>query len=180
MTAPAQRPPVLPVPTGTPGRDANIGQPPPLPPGPPQPTRKLGPGTRTWVVVVTAVGAVILAVLAVLALLGGTVNSMVSQGRLVLEPGQYSVNSGQCTGANGFQAARKGAEVQFDATTGDGFSATITRSVLHSGSCYLVFNVRTLGIGNQVYSPRIGEGRTTPVTGTEIKSGAFDLHPVAG
>lgn len=180
MSAPVSRPP-LPVPTGTPGRDANSALAPMLPPGPPQPTRRLGPGTRAWVVIVTVVGAVILAALGVVSLVGGTVNSMVSQGRLVLAPGQYEIDSGQCTGAYGFDAAHVGATIDFETAAGKGgFGAEITGSALHSGSCYLIFTVRTLDVTEKLYQPRIGNGRTTPVTASEIRSGAFDLHPVMG
>ncbi|MDF0528632.1 hypothetical protein P0W64_02255 [Tsukamurella sp. 8F] len=76
MSAPHARPgtqPVLPVPVGTPGRDPRAGLPPVGMPGPQQPWRRHGPGTRAWVAVVTAVACVLLVVVTLTALVIGAV-----------------------------------------------------------------------------------------------------------
>ena len=174
MTAP------VPVPVGTPGRDPNMMLPPPAAPGAPLPPRKGGPGARTMVLVVTVVGCLALAVAGGVAVVGGTVNNLISTGRVVLKPGQYrATTSGSCAGGNGLAVAKVGATVDFASPKGDRFSAAIRSAALRSGSCYLTFRVRSFTATDAVYTTRIGPGRMTPVTGAEIRSGNFDLYPVS-
>jgi hypothetical protein len=178
MGAP-NRPP-LPVPVGTPGRDANVALPPPSAPGNPLPPRRYGPGARTRVLIVTVVGCVILAAVAAVSLVFGTVNKMNSKGHLVLRAGQYRLDAdGTCSGTTDFAAARTGAVIVLEPEQGDSLSARISGSTLRSGACYLNFEVSGLSATEKVYQPRIGSAHTTPVTGSEIRSGSFNLFPVA-
>ncbi|GAA4382508.1 hypothetical protein [Tsukamurella soli] len=76
---------VLPVPVGTPGRDWRAALPAPLPDGSQLPWRRLGPGTRGWVVVVTVVACVALAAVTLTALVIGAVNEVDSRPRPVVQ-----------------------------------------------------------------------------------------------
>ncbi len=166
-----QQRPIPNVPAGTPGRDWRAELPTPLPSGPQQPWRRHGPGSRTWVVVLTAAVLVVLAVVGIFAVsFGFATTAFERQGVVVLTPSQYRATSASCSGAGEAAVVREGARVTFRGN-GDSFGAELGEGVLRSGRCVFPFTLSSLNANpKKNYAVTVGDLPATPVAGEELAS----------
>jgi hypothetical protein len=170
MTTPdTQDRPIPSVPEGTPGRDWRAGLPAAQPPGAQQPWRRLGPGNRTWIVIITVLACVVLAVVAVIALIVGVASTAFDRkGVLVLDPGEYRTSQSSCAGSGPFAAIEGGSAIVF--TDGSNrFEATLDKGQLKQGRCQLPFDLSALNAqSGQTYKVSVGDVDATSVSGDEL------------
>lgn len=166
--------PIPAVPEGTPGRDSRAELPAPLPPGAQQPWRKHGPGTRTWVVVVTAIAAVVMAVLGVVAVSFGFASTAFERtGAVVLTSTEYRASTTSCTGTGEASEVKEGAKIVFG---GNSFEATLGEGVLRSGRCVFGFELSALDADpRRNYPVTVGGLEATPVGGEELTSSSGNV-----
>ncbi|BDD82262.1 hypothetical protein TPB0596_20250 [Tsukamurella pulmonis] len=172
-----QQRPIPAVPEGTPGREWRSELPAPLPPGPQQPWRRLGPGSRTWVVVVTVVSLVVMGVIGVFALsFGVATTAFERQGVVVLTPSEYRPTPTTCAGAGEAEGVKEGAEIVFRGD-GDSFGANLGEGVLRSGRCVFPFTLSSLNANpDRNYAVTVGGLTATPVAGAELTASSGTLQ----
>ncbi|TWS22257.1 hypothetical protein FK268_21055 [Tsukamurella sputi] len=170
-TQDTQQRPIPNVPQGTPGREWRAELPAALPPGPQQPWRRHGPGSRTWVVVLTAVLLVVMAGVGIFSVSFGVANTAFDrEGVVVLTPTEYRATSSTCAGSGDAVGVKKGARITFRGA-GDSFGTTLGEGVLRSGRCLLPFTLSSLHANpNRNYEVTIGDVPGTPVSGEELSS----------
>lgn len=170
MTTPdTQDRPIPSVPEGTPGRDWRAGLPAAQPPGAQQPWRRLGPGNRTWIVIITVLACVVLAVAAVTSLTFGAASAPLSRtGVVLLEPGQYRTAQSSCAGSGAYSSIGERTTVSF--TAGDDTVEVSLRSGrLVQGACQLPFDLSDVNVPtDQIYQSTVGDLQATPVRGKEL------------
>lgn len=170
-TQDTQQRPIPNVPAGTPGRDWRAELPAALPPGPQQPWRRLGPGSRTWVIVVTAVALVVMAVVGIFSVSFGVANNAFErQGFVVLVGPEYQPTKTSCAGTGEAAAIKEGARVVFRSASGsDSVEARLDRGVLRSGKCVLPFDFSAQGVDTDVnYAVTVAGLPASPVAGEEL------------
>ncbi|ADG79092.1 putative protein OS=Tsukamurella paurometabola (strain ATCC 8368 / DSM / CCUG 35730 /CIP 100753 / JCM 10117 / KCTC 9821 / NBRC 16120 / NCIMB 702349/ NCTC 13040) OX=521096 GN=Tpau_2488 PE=4 SV=1 [Tsukamurella paurometabola] len=170
-TQPAQERPIPTVPEGTPGRDWRAALPAAQPPGAQQPWRRLGPGNRAWVVVITVIALVIGGVLSLFAVGVGTVfNATTVRGAVLLESQQYSATQAGCIGAGPAQGVEQGATITISAGD-DVYEGTLGEGRLRQGRCQLGFDLTVPSADpDRNYAVSIGSVRATSVSGAELSS----------
>ncbi len=166
-----QERPIPNVPEGTPGRDWRAELPAALPQGPQQPWRRHGPGSRTWVVVVTAIAAVLVAILGIFAVsYGFATTAFERHGVVALDRTEYTATSESCAGAGEAAGVRDGARVEFRGG-GERFGAELGTGQLRSGRCLFPFTLSALRADRDVnYAVTVGGVPATPVAGAELAS----------
>ncbi|NMD57360.1 MULTISPECIES: hypothetical protein [Tsukamurella] len=166
-----QQRPIPNVPEGTPGRDWRADLPPALPSGAQQPWRRLGPGSRAWVAIVTAVALVLMAIAGVFALsFGFATTAFERNGVVVLTPSEYVATTTSCSGARDAAGVREGARIVFKSGP-DSFGTDLGKGVLRSGRCVFPFTLSSVHADPDVnYAVTVGDASATPVAGSELAS----------
>ncbi|AUN40937.1 hypothetical protein ACFWXB_12105 [Tsukamurella tyrosinosolvens] len=166
-----QQRPIPNVPEGTPGRDWRAELPAPLPQGSQQPWRRHGPGSRTWVGVLTAVVLVIMAVVGIFAVsFGFATTAFEREGVVVLTPSEYVATSKTCSGARDAAGVREGSRIVFR-NGSDSFGTELGAGVLRSGRCVFPFTLSSVHADPDVnYAVTVGDAQATPVAGSELAS----------
>ncbi|CAM3701912.1 hypothetical protein ACXYTP_15160 [Tsukamurella ocularis] len=168
-----QQRPIPNVPEGTPGRDWRAELPAALPQGAQQPWRRHGPGSRTWVGILTAVVLVVMAVAGVLAVSFGFANTVFDRkGVVVLVGPEFRASETSCSGVGAAAGVKDGARVDFrSAGDGDSISGDLGEGVLRSGKCVFPFSYSAGGVDPDVnYAVTVAGLPASPVAGAELAS----------
>ncbi|MBS4103721.1 hypothetical protein [Tsukamurella paurometabola] len=166
-----QQRPIPNVPEGTPGRDWRADLPAALPQGAQQPWRRHGPGSRTWVAILTAIVLVVMAIAGIFALsFGFATTAFERQGAVVLTPSEYAATSTSCSGARNAAGVKEDARIEF-VNGSDTFGASLGKGVLRSGRCVFPFTLSSVHADPDVnYAVTVGDSPATPVSGSELAS----------
>ncbi|MGC5023240.1 hypothetical protein ACLQ3K_00680 [Tsukamurella sp. DT100] len=166
-----QQRPIPNVPQGTPGRDWRAELPQALPQGPQQPWRRHGPGSRTWVGVLTAIVLVVMAGAGIFAVsFGFATTAFERQGVVVLTPSEYMATTTTCSGARDAEGVKEGARIVFKSGS-DTFDTELGEGVLRSGRCVFPFTLSSVHADPDVnYAVTVGGAQATPVAGSELAS----------
>ena len=173
-----QQRPIPNVPEGTPGRDWRAELPQALPQGPQQPWRRHGPGSRTWVGVLTAIVLVIMAVAGIFAVSFGFASTALDRkGVVVLVGSEYRPSETSCSGAGEAAGVKEGARVAFrSAGGGDSVSADLGSGVIRSGRCVFPFTFSAAGVDADVnYAVTVAGIPASPVAGAELVSSSSSV-----
>ncbi|KXO87604.1 hypothetical protein AXK56_14345 [Tsukamurella pulmonis] len=139
--------------------------------GPQQPWRRLGPGSRTWVVVVTAVALVVMAVVGIFSVSFGVASTAFErQGFVVLAGPEYRATESSCAGTGEAAGVKEGARVVLRSADGRvSIDGRLDEGALRSGKCVLPFDFSVEVVETDVnYAVTVAGLPASPVAGAEL------------